>query len=321
VGVGAEPLGPEGGRERAPAASPLVPVGVERAVAGQLLGLTVAVTGTAAATATHTTTAATWTSELDKLRDAASWYYLLLEAQTNTINLAAAAWAEINKRLFVAQTTDANVLDADKTSDLAAQLQTLNYNQTAVVYSSSNTDWRAAAYVGARAGFDPEQRSAPWNKILATGQEPESITSTQKAAAEGKSANLALRSRGVVVFGPGKVAAGYDIELIVSANWLQARMEEELAQTLLNRTSAGLKTEYTPDGVEVLLNVMRSVLSRAQRARHIQRGYKVLSVDVDGLSDAVVDSGVLSPEWRAEPVKSITKVNGTGLLFRGSVSL
>lgn len=290
-------------------------------VLGEDLGVSVAVTGTAAATATEVTEAQDWDARLQALYDATSWYYLLTESAVTADILKAAVWAESAKRLYLPQSLEAGILDASVTDDIAAQLVTALYQQTGLVYSSSNTDYKAAAYCANRAAFDPGLRSAPWDAVPLVGLTPESITPTQRAAALASKVNLFLKLRGLSVMGEGTVAAGYDIDHVITANWIQTRMEEAIASLKTRLAAAGMKLELTRQGQTAVLTEAKTVLSQAQRAGAIKAGWQVSAPDIGAIPLADYSAGIMRYSFGADPVKTAKQVQGQGYVFDGAAEL
>ena len=66
------------------------------------------------------------------------FYFLFITSVVEADVLDAAAWTESNKKLFLTQSVDPDVLEST-TADIAGQLSALNYDRTAGIYTSAGT--------------------------------------------------------------------------------------------------------------------------------------------------------------------------------------
>jgi hypothetical protein len=75
------------------------------------------------------------TADLAAINDEDSeWYGLLLDCNSEAIVTAAAIWAEANKKLFVTQSSDWDIVDPGQTTDLASDLKALALTRTVGIY-------------------------------------------------------------------------------------------------------------------------------------------------------------------------------------------
>lgn len=217
-----------------------------------------------------TTDAVTIGDELDAIvAENGDWYGLTLVSRTKLTILHAAAWVETQPRIFVTQSSDADVLTS-ATTDVASELQGASYNRTALLYYPTNTTYADMAWLANRLAADLDVRQTVWYGVTLVGPTPSTgISSTAKSNALGKNANLYLTQGTVGATGQGLMASGRNIDEQTTIDWLIARVFEAITQLILNESNALRKIPYTDEGFAQIESVTRGVLSRAVRAQHL----------------------------------------------------
>lgn len=204
-------------------------------------------------------TADTYAVSLGKLVDAYNkWYIVHTDANTDAEILSAAGYIETVRKLHVYHTNDTNVLAAT-TTDIAAQLEALNYKRTFGFYNTNTAGTvPAAAYVGR---FAPEPAgSITWILKGLTGVVADTFTATQETNLKTKNVNYYTTIENVdVVYGNGVVASGEYIDVMIGIDWIHARLQERIFGVLLNNR----KVAFTGDGVAKIEAEVRAVLAEA----------------------------------------------------------
>lgn len=199
----------------------------------------------------------TWVDALDNVSDVNNeWYALTAETHAEADILALAGAVEARKKIYGTSSSDADILDAVATTDIATQLFDLGYQRTFLVYSANaDTQYPEAAWIG---GQLPEQPgSNTWKFKTLAGVTVSSLNSTQANAAKDKNANTYERVGGVSIVSEGTMSGGEFIDVIIFVDWLEARMRESIFFRLVNTK----KIPYTQAGVTIIENEIRRVLA------------------------------------------------------------
>jgi hypothetical protein len=180
--------------------------------------------------------------------DPDGWYCLLLDSNSEAEILAAAAFIEARKKIFVCNTSDTNVVDNVVTTDVMSDLQSFAYARTAIIYSQARLlNWSGAAWAGNRLPSDPG--SSTWAfKTLAAVQVDGALTGGQVSVIESKGGNVYRTIAGVNVTTFGITASGEYIDVTIFIDWLDARIKERIFGVLINNP----KVPYTDAGVDLM---------------------------------------------------------------------
>jgi len=180
--------------------------------------------------------------------DPDGWYALLLDSNSEAEVLAAAAWIEARKKIFLCNTTDSEVVDNTVTDDVMSDLQSFAYARTACIYSQARMlNWSGAAWAGNRLPADPG--SSTWAfKTLAGVQVDGNLTGGQVAVIESKGGNVYRTIAGVNVTTFGITSSGEYIDVTRFIDWLDSRIKERIFGVLINNA----KIPYTDTGVDLM---------------------------------------------------------------------
>ena len=180
--------------------------------------------------------------------DADGWYALLLDSNSEAEILAAAAFVEARKKIFICNTSDTDVVDNVVTNDVMSDLQSFSYARTAIIYSQARLlNWSGAAWSGNRLPSDPG--SSTWAfKTLASVQVDGNLTGGQVSVVESKGGNVYRAIAGVNVTTFGITASGEYIDVTRFIDWLDARIKERIFGVLINNP----KVPYTDSGVDLM---------------------------------------------------------------------
>lgn len=196
-----------------------------------------------------------------------TWYGLLNPFASSALHQLVAAYAEANKKLFIAQTQDSAVITVSSGSDttsIAYILKAASDARTALIYNPNNTAFSDGAWAGKCLPLDPG--SETWKFKTLNGSTVTVLTTTQKTNASNKNCNTYCTTAGVNITEEGKVAVGEFIDVVRFRDWLEATMAESIFGALA-RTK---KIPYTDAGVAVIEGLVRAALKAG--------------VDVGGLS-------------------------------------
>lgn len=198
----------------------------------------------------------------------AGWYGLTLVSRNALTILHAAAWTETQPRLFIAQSSDADILTTANT-DVAYDLEQLGYNRTALLYYPTNTTYADMAWLANRLAADLDVQQTVWYNVTLVGVAPtSSLTETQKTNVLNKNANLYLTMGSVGSTGQGLVASGLNLDEITTIDWVTARVREAITALLLREANALRKVPYTQEGFAQIGARINAVLQQGLRAEH-----------------------------------------------------
>lgn len=232
-----------------------------------------------------------------------TWYrFIILPVTTATPNteyLAAAAWAETQKKRLFIQTLESGTLSGASTTDLAYLIEALGYDRTVVLYhlEAKVDEYANASWVGEGSPFDPG--SSSWRYKTLAGVTADALTSAQKSAAHAKSCNTYVTLGGVNITEKGVAASGEYIDVLDGIDWIESRMQETVYSTLVNLR----KIPYDDGGIQMIRGLVKSVLDEAGRKGILQ-------------SDSI---DVTAPKYKDIPqadkmARHLPDITGTALL-------
>lgn len=194
------------------------------------------------------------------MNENSSWYGVLVDnsmIDTTAEGLAVAAWIEANKKFGIFWTTDADTIDATKTTDLAYALKNAAYDRSAVIYHTADTNYIDAAWMGEGFPYDPG--TSTWAYKTLSGIAADNITASMESALNGKNCNFYSEVGGVNITQTGKVASGEWIDIIIGTDWIEARLRESVYSALVNNR----KLPYDDTGIAVVEGLVKGVLMNA----------------------------------------------------------
>lgn len=134
--------------------------------------------------------ATTLQTDLDAiLAEDSDWYGLaLVDGQSAEQISAAAAWAESNGKLLIADSFDSDCADGGSTTDIAATLETAAYKQTALLYHRGGHGYfPSARWLGRMLPTTPGTET--WALKNLAGLPADDLTASERTALEAKTAN------------------------------------------------------------------------------------------------------------------------------------
>lgn len=182
------------------------------------------------------------------------WYGLTLSTQGKAEIIAAAAWAESNKKLAQFSTQDADTLGAP-TTDVAGTVKTANQFRSTVWYNRrAGFTHIGAAVLGAVFPYDPGSITAKFRRLA--GVSVDALTATQTTNLNNKNAGHFQDYGGVSLTAEGKTAAGEFIDVIRDRDWFEARLQVRIVTALVNSP----KIPFTDNGIATIEAELRSQL-------------------------------------------------------------
>ena len=196
-------------------------------------------------------------TDLAAIRDADSdWYGLLLDSNSKQEVLPAAAWADGQRVLFGAASSDGGVLNPNSTDDVAYRLRQASRSRTFLAWNEQVLSPIAAAWMSRMLTTTPG--TSNWSYKTLPGVSPDNLTTSQRAAVDAKNANHYTTVAGRNVTRYGVLPSGQFIDVTRFVDFLSARLQENIFGLLVSRP----KVPYTDGGVDLITNEIRAQLRR-----------------------------------------------------------
>lgn len=191
---------------------------------------------------------ATLTASLNAINDEqADWYGLVITSRVVAEQEEAADWAEANLKLAGFGSADANIVDQADGVDLTTIAYYLKSNSLArsfAIYSGvAATTYPEASLLGTILPLDPGTYTAMFKQLSTITVD--NLTPTQSTNARDKWCNTYEEIGGVNIVREGKVGANEYIDIIIFADWLDARITEAVYSLLVRSP----KVPYTSKGI------------------------------------------------------------------------
>ncbi len=194
----------------------------------------------------------------------ADWYLLLLTDRSDELILSAARAIEVQRRTFLAQSSDAAIVDTpfDSVSpgDIASKLKALSLARSGVVYATDDTNDVAAGRVGLQLPKTPS--SSTWKFKTLKAVLVDEFSPTQLANLTAKSANgyrvLAGRNHTF----EGTVASGEFLDVVRGVDKLFQDIQTNAFLTLLKNE----KVPFTNAGIDLIAADVTAALNTSTSA-------------------------------------------------------
>ena len=253
--------------------------------------------------------------------NASGWYGLCLDTRAtflanNDLEIERAAeWTEANDKLFFAQSASADIITS-VTSDIASELKANSYQRTALIYYSDNAENTDIAWLATFLANDFDQTAPTASFQTLEGIATEELGTTAQNILNSKYASYYTTLKGVGSVANGLVAANYDIELIVTADWVEARASERIAQLFLDTANSGTRIFYNDQGFQQVGGLVFAVLKTGEIIGHFNA--ETSQVEVPRLASVSASdraAGILRMEFGTQYSGKVKQV-----IIRGTVS-
>jgi hypothetical protein len=199
------------------------------------------------------------------------WYGTAIYSRVAADIVTWAGLIEARKKLFVAQSADTSWLD----SGVPIGFSTLtSYERTAVLFHDTATQAADLCWLASRLVFDPDNQSAPWEgQLRGVNAYATPLTTGQRDFVEANHANAGLPfSSATFYVSPGQNLHGRALYEMVTADWLAARISEDLQDLKLSHTDRGEKIIVDASGQVKVLAILNARLQQGEGAGHFARG-------------------------------------------------
>lgn len=172
------------------------------------------------------------------------WYFLVCDRNDTDIITALSGWVDTQIKMYFV------------TSQTLTTPVALESERTVVMYHDDATEYVAEGLVAIAATHDPGSLTFKFKTV--NGVTEAGVTATELAALHEANGFSYLRKMGVLQTTEGTTTSGEYIDIVMGADFLKVRMEEEAAYLAINT----LKIPYDNQGISMLMSCADSVLKQ-----------------------------------------------------------
>ena len=186
------------------------------------------------------------------------WYALCTGYNSKACVLAAAAWVEANKKIYLPSVSDSDSVTASGGAGTLSTLFGLTYARTMGAYHPSPAVAFAAAWLGRCLPLEPG--SETWKYKSLAGVPAVKLTPTHRANLIAKRANSyeTVAGRNITFEGSTFAANGF-LDIIRGIDWL----DDDMSKGVFGSLAGADKVPYTDPGIARIETEVRASLTRA----------------------------------------------------------
>ena len=192
-----------------------------------------------------------------------AWYALCTLFNSALCVAAADTWVEANKKLYVAQTSDTNVVNVSlgsDTSSIAYTLKNSTATRTALLFKQATDDFGDAAWLGAVLPLTAGTET--WAFKTLVNVQADALTETQHTNALAKYANTYETIAGINITSNNAVTSGNEyIDVVRMIDNIVANIQEDILSALAGSS----KIPMTDQGIAVIQGIILSDLQAFER--------------------------------------------------------
>jgi hypothetical protein len=228
------------------------------------------------------------------------WYGLCHAYPSNALGLAAAAWVEANKRIFICDSNDTNtIITTVGNGDLIDDLKTNAYANTLGFYHPNPAAFAGAALLGKCLPKEPGSETWAFKSLV--GPAVVALTGTHRTNLVARNGNsYESPTTGVSITFNGKTGDGGFLDTKRGLHWL----EDDLSKEVLGTFVASDKVPFTDPGIGMVEAGIRRSLRRAT-----DRG--ILAADPEFAVTVPLAADVSSTD---KALRALTGIRFTGVL-------
>ena len=178
---------------------------------------------------------------------------------------------EALSKLFFAQNGNSDWLTPGVPAGLAS---IVSHERTAVHYHDETTEYQDVAHAVKFLVFDPDVQSAPAHlPVGGVAAYTTAITSGQRTNIIDNNANAMLPYGGSSTYiDPGKALTARSLYEMLTADWLEIRLQQDIAVMIVNHSNRGEKVTLDALGQAKVLNIIKARLQQGVQASHFVAG-------------------------------------------------
>ncbi len=188
------------------------------------------------------------------------WYCLHTLYNSEAYVLAAAAWIETQKKIYVFDVCENEAInEAVSFGDTLDEIFDAGYARTMGAYHPDPSAMMAAAWMGRVLPIDPG--GVTWKYKTLAGVNPVVLTGTHKTNLRARKANSYERVSGRSITWEGTAGSGEFLDVKRDLDWL----EDDMMKAVFGALAGANKVPYTDAGVGIVENEVKGSLRRAVR--------------------------------------------------------
>lgn len=210
----------------------------------------------------------------------ADWYPFTLDSNSEVEVNAAAAWANSRTVLFAAMSSDSDLTKSVITTDVGSDLVASSAARTFGVWRSILGASTPAAWLGRCITANPGRINWAFKNLV--GEIVDDLSGAEIAAIEAKRFSYFVKRGGLNVTFDGRTPMPNEyVDMIVSTDWIKARMQEAVFGLLANNDIV----PYTDVGIEAVRTTALATLQRASSSAYPILDRNTIQVTVPRLEE------------------------------------
>jgi hypothetical protein len=191
-----------------------------------------------------------------KAANSIDYYGLLLDSNSQAEVVAAALFAETEKKLFAYDSSDWGCGDSGTVNDVFSTLKTSAYVRSIGLWSKGRVlsygaaAWMAKQFAGAAPGSDT------WAFKTLAGVAADTLSASERSTVLGKNANVYETTSGVNITEFGVSASGEYADITRFVDWQRADIQFRIYSAFINNS----KIPFTDVGIDAMTSLIKSSL-------------------------------------------------------------
>lgn len=215
-----------------------------------------------------------------------TFYGVAIKARTDAEIVAVSASVEALNKVFFCQSDDSSLKDSGLPAGLTALA---TRERTFGEYHDEDDQWMDIGHMCSWLVYNPDTISAPTHiKVAGVDNYTTKLTSAQSNFVKGNNFNVGGAYGGAPFYiDPGKTTAGRDGDTIMTADWLQLRLQADIAELIVQHSSRGQKVTVSAAGQAKILALIKARLQQGVQVGHFlagQTNVRALPITQDDLN-------------------------------------
>jgi hypothetical protein len=188
---------------------------------------------------TTTVTGSNVQADLTAINDEDSdWYGIASTLNSAQMVAAVSAWAQANKKVYVPQLSDTEVINPSVTDDIASSQLALSYDRVGSIYHPDigGSQWANAAFLAVNMAPDPGSYTPAFKELRSV--RTSNLKQAGRTALQAKNVTRYQREFGLNITYEGKTPSGRFFDVVRFLDWLEYTIKANLTAYLANNPKA-----------------------------------------------------------------------------------
>lgn len=223
------------------------------------------------------------------------WYGLVSTTRTKAVIASVAAAALAAGKFYLGMTEDSEVADGTADNVIDA-LRDAGNNRAMMLYYTDDEVAADAAWAAAFLRANPDTTSTTAAHKTLAGIAVRTMTAAERTGVLAQNGNVYGTLKGIGATFPGIMCGGLYADQILIRDWHQARLEEALAQLLLDLSNGNRKLPANSAGIALVEAIFRARHAAGVAAGHFEESPFTFSATVNkaARSMSITSSSVLT---------------------------